>query len=158
MHNSHFIISTGKSIEDVESSIRCELDGWGNENNWYSIERTVNIDEATEEDKQYIQEILNSFNEIFSSRNIDEIENQIKVYQAKIEESEGKESGLYYTCIGELYKDLGEIMNHKNKRYTLDDLKSMPDFKSYVFDDYGITFIDFDDEDKFFFTEIDMHS
>ena len=155
MHNSHFIIGTGTDIKDVESSIRRKLDSWGTENNWSDIVRTVDLSEATEEDIEYIKEILNEFNDAFTSENIKKVENRIEEWKEL-----AKEKPFYYGVISEEYKLLAELKQHEGKQYTVEDIKSMPDFFGYTFDEWGITYIDFDDSEnaKVFFTEIDMHS
>ena len=155
MHNSHFIIGTGTDIEDVESSIRCELDGWGTEDNWSDIIRTVDLSEATEDDKKYIQEVLDEFNAEFTNENIKKIENRIEEYKEL-----AKDKPYYYELISDEYKKLSELKTHEGKQYTFKDVKSMPDFFGYDFDRWGITSMDFDESEdsKLFFTEIDMHS
>lgn len=155
MHNSHFIVGTGTDIEDVESSIRCELDGWGTEDNWSDVIRTVDLSEATEDDVEYIKEALNEFNAEFTSENIKRVENQIEEWKEL-----AKEKPFYYELISEEYKRLAELKKHEGKKYTVEDVKSMPDFFGYDFDKWGITYIDFDESEnaKVFFTEIDMHS
>ena len=157
MHNSHFIISTGTDIEEVENNITAELDSWGDENNWYNIRRTINVSEATEEDKEYIQEVLNDFNETFSEDNFNKLKQNIKDEEEKLKQDNQR---FHYYTMGKLNEKLYEISPHKGKKYTINDLNDIIDYFGYTFDEWGITNIYYDEgeDSRLFFTEIDMHS
>lgn len=156
-HNRHYILLEEENIDLAQNRVESELDNFGNENNWYSIIKVVDLDDLSEDNKKYINEELEYLNNEFSKNHINQIKQQIKETESKLND---KDRYLYY-IISQLYSSLYELSYHSGEVITIDNLTDINDYYGYTYDEYGITNMINRSDDEVchrFFVEIDMHS
>lgn len=156
-HNTHYILLEEENIDLAQNRVECELNNFGNENNWHSIIRVVDLDDLSEDDKKYINEELEYLNNEISENQVNKVKQQIKETESKLND---KDRHLYY-ILSQLYSHLYELSYHNGEVITIDNLTDINDYYGYTYDEYGITNMINRSDDEVchrFFVEIDMHS
>lgn len=154
MHNTHYIIVAAENESDAGYKAEWELNNFGGENNWYSIQRISCLSDNS--DVEYIEQELQQLNQLFSKENVDSITELNSRLLANPDRS-------HYFLLSENFKKLYELTKHTDKApYTYEQLQDIDDYFGWEFDEYGITNMsygnDLEEYEKFYLVTIDMHS
>ena len=155
-HNTHYIIINETDKDSAVRQADRALMEYGTEDNWYNIERVVDLDDLSEEDTKYLTIELEFLNQEISQSKVKDVTDKIERMQAQLDSGNRE---LYWQ-LSQHYKTLYELTRHTNKEpYTIEDLKDINDYSGWEFDEYGITNIENDVENSHvFFIEVNMHS
>lgn len=160
MHNTHYVIITAEDVDDATYEVEHELDGWGNENNWYSIMDTIELsDDMPADQRAKVQEELDYLNREVSPTKMQQIIDEIEHQQQAL--SDGNR--CHYFILSDLYKQLYEVSAHTGTvpAYTIENIikGEFNGYNTYNYDEYGLTDISYrEDVSKLFFVIVDMHS
>ena len=153
MHNTHFIFMNGVDEDDARYKVENELSSWGDENNWFDIERVIDLSNL-QENADYITGIANDLNEETSPKQkqnlidtINHLQSQVKTGQKHI-----------YWQLSEYYKQLYYATD--TEPYTLNNIVegSCSEYYPYQYDEFGITDLSDDSDEQLYLVEVDMHS
>lgn len=150
MHNTHFAI-----VSDVDN-LEHDLTNFGDENNWYSLDRIIDLKNMNSEEKNYVEECLEELNKDTSSDEIQNIKNRINELLQVCNDNERH----FYWQLGELYQRLYEKIGVNGLKYTIENILDgcINDYNSFKFDEFGITTCYDNADENIYFVEIDMHS
>lgn len=153
MHNRHYILINAENSEQANHKADREVEGFGNENNWYSITRV--LDTKSEQDKEELEKVINELN-----KELDAFE----VKEKAIELANRANTPSDFYLLSKYYANLHEIalFNRKGNiiRFSIDNLTDTPDYYGYTYDEFGFTNLvcNVEDTDNIYLVEIDMHS
>lgn len=156
MHNNHYILINAENSEQANHKADCEVEGFGNENNWYSITKV--FDTKSEQDKKELEEVINDLN-----KELDTFE--VLKEKAKGLANKANTPSDFY-LLSKYYANLNELAPFNKEgntiRFSIDNLINTPDYYGYTYDEFGFTNlvcnVEVEDTDNIYLVEIDMHS
>ena len=164
MHNTHYVIVKADSNSNAESCVQEELDKFGTSDNWYTIERVIDLDNLTDNDTEHLEKELKILNSIISEERYNQLKEELNNSYNKLRIEERHIFSHIAEICTELYEIAGQL-KYGNLPITVSNLKELNEnFFGFKFDEYGITYlenfdIDEDDEDiHTYYVEVNMHS
>lgn len=154
MHNRHYILINAENSEQANHKADCEVEGFGNENNWYSITRV--LDTKSKQDKEELEKVINELNKELDAFEV------LKRKAAELASKANTRSDFY--LLSKYYTNLHELalFNREGEtiRFSIDNLINTPDYYGFTYDEFGFTNLVYnvEDTDNIYLVEIDMHS
>lgn len=163
MYNTHIIISSGNYIKNVEYNIEKEMKSTSDDF-WINSIKTIDVENATEEEKEHINKLLSPFTNVCSEEHILNLQDKIQTELDKFRVADKNSiEGLQCTYAIKRYSvELHEVAQQRGVEFSFNTLDKIQNFFGFEWEKEGITVLDFvesdtDEEGKLFFSSVSIH-